>query len=271
MNIFHSIVLGIVQGLTEFLPVSSSGHLVLFQNIFGMKEPEIFFDLCLHFGTLMAIILIYFSEIKNIISSFFKGFRNTHFFSNIFEDKDLKLAFLIIIGCIPTAIIGLIIEKNSDKLFSSIFMVGIMLIITGLILFLTRFFKTATLDIKGFSFKKALIIGFVQGIAVIPGISRSGSTISTALFLGINKETAAKYSFLLSIPAIAGAELIVLLGASNIEAHFDISTFVGMLSAFVTGYLSLKLLIRIVNQGNLYIFAPYCICIGFFSIIFEII
>ena len=268
MELIHAVILGIVQGLTEFLPVSSSGHLVIFQHLFGLKESELFFDVSVHMGTLAAVIIFFWKEIRSIIISLLRFSeslikREIHF-SHIHEDADLKLALMIIIGSVPTAIIGLLLKKASDQIFSSVPIAGAMMIITGLFLWVTRWFKKE--GSKKFSIKEALLIGIVQGLAVMPGISRSGSTIAAGIFLGLNREMAARYSFLLSIPAILGAEILVLKDLSGLNIPIS-STITGTVSAFIVGYFSLKLLLYIVKKGQLHIFAPYCWIIGLAALI----
>ena len=271
MDLFQAIILGTVQGLTEFLPVSSSGHLVIFQHIFGLKDPELFFDISVHVGTLVAIIIFFRGEIKSIIASLINltvlAFKRKVSFRDIYKDKHAKLAILIVIGSVPTAVIGLLFNRIADKLFSSVVIVGFMLIITGLILWGTRWVKNDSKTIADFSLKNALFIGFIQGMAIIPGISRSGSTIAAALFSGINRETAARYSFLLSIPAIAGASAISM---NNLSGQTLIPlkiTLIGALTSCIVGYGALKLLIKIVKHGHLYMFAPYCWIIGILALI----
>lgn len=270
MNIFQAIILGIVQGLTEFLPVSSSGHLVLFQHLFGLTEAELLFDISLHLGTLVAVFIFFRQDIYAIILSILRYCKmvfKTGSFSPANEDPDLKLALLIIIGSIPTAIIGLLFHKIADRLFSSVLIAGSMLIVTGIILFFTCFVKNSTKKISLFSFKDSLIIGISQGLAVLPGLSRSGTTIATGLFLGLNHETAAKYSFLLSIPAIFGASLLSF-GDLAGNTHIYLTAYMaGALVACITGYLALKLLFYIVKKGRLHYFSPYCVIIGIISLI----
>jgi undecaprenyl-diphosphatase len=275
MNTTEAILLGIIQGLTEFLPVSSSGHLVLFQQIFGLKEAELFFDVCVHLGTLVAVILVFHREIGNIIAALLRllslSGQKDKFLQQLESDPDVKMALLIIIGSIPTAILGLMFHNIADRLFSAPFFTGLMLVVTGLLLWLTR---RARLDGKktglaGFSRTKALIIGIVQGLAIIPGISRSGSTISIGLLLGINRETAARYSFLLSIPAIVGAGLLSLKdGLSQTDPVIRLS-LLGAVSAALVGYVALKVLLRMVKTGHLYVFAPYCWLVGILAIVLS--
>lgn len=261
MDFVQAIILGVIQGLTEFLPVSSSGHLVIFQYLFGLEEAELFFDICVHMGTLIAVIIFFRKEIISILISMFQLIKligQKHaLLETINSDKDIKMAMLIIVGSVPTAIIGLGFHKISEQLFSSIFLVGCMLIITGTFLWATLWIKNDKKNIGEFSIKDALIIGFVQGMAILPGISRSGSTITTGLFLGLNRETSARYSFLLCIPAIVGAQILSLkdLGPGT---SFDIITLAGAATAGLVGYCALAMLVFIVNKGRLHLFAPYC-------------
>ncbi len=260
MTNFQAIILGVIQGLTEFLPVSSSGHLVLCQQFFGLKEEELFFDISVHMGTLVAVMIFFRKEIFAILTSLFlyiKSFKQ----KGLKPDENIKLAFLIIAGSVPTAIIGLGFKKMADTIFASVFIVGCSLIVTGFFLWATKKIKSGGKGIGDFSFPKALIIGTVQGFAILPGISRSGSTIAAGLFLGLKREMAARYSFLLSIPAILGAEILSLKDVGP-GASFDMPVIYGTLTSFVVGYCSLMLLMYIVNKGRIHIFAPYCWILG---------
>ena len=264
MNPLQAVILGIIQGLTEFLPVSSSGHLVLFQHLFGLEEPELFFNISVHMGTLAAVIIFFWQEIRSVLTSVirFPGMlsRKEVTLGHIWEDEELRLAALIIIGSVPTAIIGLLFHRVAERLFSSVFLVGCALILTGILLLLTRWLPKDGKEIREFSIVDALVIGVMQGLAIIPGISRSGSTIATGLFLGLDKETAARYSFLLSIPAIVGAEILSLKDVSF--QAFDIVTLLGTLTAGVVGYGALTLLLYILKRGQLHFFVPYCWLVG---------
>jgi len=266
MNIIQAIVLGIVQGLTGLFPVSSSAHLILFQNLMGLKDSVVFFDICVHIGTLFAVIFFFRKDIRDMAISVIDA-------SNLMLRKDTKpyqimthpeakLLILIIIGSVPTAIIGLLFHKIADQMFSSVFLVGFALIATGIALWKTRRLQDTDKTIESFTARQALIIGIVQGLAVIPGISRSGSTISAGIFLGLSRETAGRYSFLLSIPSIFGATF---LGMINLSGGVDIEmmpTIIGTITAGIVGYFSLRLLFYIIRKGNLHWFAPYCWFIG---------
>lgn len=274
MTTIEAIILGIIQGLTEFLPISSSGHLVLLQQLLGLKEAEILFNVCVHLGTLAAVIIVFHREIKNIVVALLRLFvaagKKDRTLSAIESNPELKMAMLIIIGFIPTALLGLAFSRIADRLFSSVLIVGFMLVVTGMLLWLTRrTIKAARLPaIERLNLKNAFLIGIVQGMAIIPGISRSGSTISIGLLLGIERETAARYSFLLSIPAIVGAALLSL-KSSLYETDLSINaTVVGAFTAAIVGYAALKTLLRVVKKGGLHLFAPYCWLVGVLAIIY---
>jgi len=255
MNIFQAIFLGIVQGLTEFLPISSSGHLVFFQSLFGMKEPQLFFDVMVHLGTLLAVVIYFRRDISGILhglTSWVTGERK--------NKEEIKLFFLIIIASIPTGLMGFLGKDWFESLFSKPSIAGGMLLMTGSFLWLTRWVKREGRFLQRMKWVDAILIGVAQGIAIIPGISRSGATISMGLFCGLNRELAGRFSFLLSIPAILGATLLEM---RKFQAVSEISlSLIGMVVAFGVGFLSLTLLMRIIKTGNLSNFSYYCWAIG---------
>lgn len=264
MTPFQAIILGTVQGLTEFLPVSSSGHLVLGQHLFGLKTPELLFDVAVHVGTLVAVCIYFFKDIADIVAAGGKRLgnllkKNTDL---VPFSPELRLGMMILVGSVPTAIIGMLLHGMVDVLFTSVLLVGLMLIVTGVWMWFTRGLRSTGLDAAGFSAFKAICIGTIQGLAVIPGISRSGATISAALYLGLNRETAARYSFLLSIPAIVGAALISMRDLSTAgSAHLSLVALGALVSGLV-GYGALTFLVYLIKKGNLYLFAPYCWVVG---------
>ena len=273
MTTLHAIILGVVQGLTEFLPISSSGHLVVFQQLLGLVEPGIAFEISVHLGTLAAVLIFFRKDILEVNKAAVAGVRlaiaGKGGFSRLYvDDPGFRMAILLAAGSVPTAIIGILLQTQSDRLFNSISLAGAMLIVTGLILLLTGLllWLTRGVDAKGrgmsgFTLGIALAIGIVQGLAIIPGISRSGSTIATGLLFGLDRRTAGSFSFLLSIPAIVGAAgLQVLLdGFGDVDM---VPMVVGAGVSFVVGILSLGFLMRIVSRGRLYLFAPYCVLAG---------
>ncbi len=264
MEIYQGVVLGILQGLTEFLPVSSSGHLVMGQHLFGITEPAIQFDISVHLGTLLAVVVVFYSQIREILFSMVALAGNLIYKKGekALDDPGVKMAALIIVGSIPTGFMGIFLKQYTDILFASVPLVGILLLITGIFLWLTRNLKTGACGIPEFGFKTAFFIGVCQGGAILPGISRSGATICAGLFAGIERETAARFSFLLSIPAILGAELLSMKDAFRTGFTMDQATLFGTLASFVTGYGALVLLLSIVKNGRLYRFAPYCWIVG---------
>nr|HID57958.1 undecaprenyl-diphosphate phosphatase [Desulfobacterales bacterium] len=270
MELSQAIILGAIQGLTEFLPISSSGHLVLFQKVLGLDKPEIFLDICLHLGTLMAIVVVFYGELKATalaLVSLLGRSRNKDPSTYLYEKGEVRLVWLIILGMIPTGVIGLLFHLVVQKIFSSILLVGIMLMITGILLWLTRRVKVGTKDISRVSGWDAMVIGAVQGLAAIPGISRSGSTIAVGLFLGMDRQTASCYSFLLSVPAIIGAAIIEFdyTFAGSVQSIMPI--LAGTIVAAGVGYFALKVLLRMIKRGDLYRFAPYCWLVGVVAIL----
>ncbi len=270
METLYAIALGIIQGLTEFLPVSSSGHLVLLQNLFGLTEPELLLNIWLHVGTLMAVLVVFFREILSILTTLMhfphlyrkhKGLR-----AMFRENHDVRLAGLIIFGSIPTGILGVLFHEMADRIFSSVQLVGIMLLTTGTFLWLTRWTNIHGRPLNRMKVSDSLIVGLAQGIAILPGISRSGATISAALFLGIDRDLAGRFSFLLCIPAIAGA-LTLSLNSSAASSTIPVAgIFAGTVAAGLTGYVALKILLKLVRKGRLYYFSPYCWLLGVVSL-----
>ena len=265
MQPLQAIVLGIVQGLTEFLPVSSSGHLVLLQHLFGLTEPALVFDVAVHVGTLAAVLVFFRKDVAALIGAVF-GFTGRWLgrrasVGELWQDPNLKLAALIVIGSIPTAIIGLVFHEVADRLFSSIRLVGLALLITTGLLLATRWSPQRNRSAMDFGALAALAIGTIQGVAIIPGISRSGATIALGLLLGLNRDTAARFSFLLSIPAICGAALLS--AKDLISGNIPLEVVVlGTAASALVGYSALWMLVMIVRRGRLHLFAPYCALVG---------
>ncbi len=263
MDFFQALVLGIVQGLTEWLPVSSSGHLVIAQRLMGLELP-VAFDVLLHLGTLLAVIVFFRSDIAAILKSLLRpGMKN----------PDFRMAVMVVAGSIPTALIGFVFLGFFESLFLSTEAVGIGLIITGALLLLTRLSRLfrygpgkpgSDKEHEEPDFKRAGLIGVFQGIAIAPGISRSGSTISAALMSGMKKEAAFKYSFLLSIPAVLGASLLELRGAAtgDMGGGIGFAALAGAAVAAVCGYAGLKIVKKSLLSERFYLFSVYCFALG---------
>lgn len=278
MTFLEAILLGILQGLTEFLPVSSSGHLVLAQQFLGLKEPLVFFDVMLHVGTLAAVLVAYRDAIGRLVIGGLSALGSTRFWrkprTTLNTSVELKFIWLILIGSIPTGIIAVVFKTQLESFFDEVGLVSIMLILTGVILQLPRLRreKTDSPDTSAEELKTwhAPLIGIAQGCAITPGISRSGTTISLALFLGIPAKTAAEYSFLLSIPAILGAVALKIrdVGDTTIPLYI-VGT--GMLASFIVGYIALRFLLVMLNRGKFSMFSYYCVALGLTSLLIALI
>ncbi|PIE61071.1 MAG: UDP-diphosphatase, partial [Desulfobacterales bacterium] len=259
MEIYQGIILGILQGLTEFLPVSSSGHLVLGQIYFNITEGNLAFDVAVHMGTLAAVLVVYFSDIQAIVTSFFRFLTASNKKTLNQTDENLKLTWCILAGSVPTALIGFGLKEFEHILFTSSVLVGVMLMVTGTLLWISKKYdRNNAASVKPLTLKRSLFIGVVQGLAVIPGISRSGSTIVAGMFVGLDRTLAARFSFLLSIPAICGALLISVKDVLAKGGLIEPAVICGTLVSFIVGLAALKLLLKLVHTGKFYLFAPYC-------------
>ncbi len=275
MNPVQAIILGTVQGLTEFFPVSSSGHLVIFQQLFGLREPALLFDVCVHAGTLMAVLIYFYADITKLVKALLRFLKTlparVSKQSAAAEDPDLKMAVLILTANIPTAVLGFGFYGVADRLFTSLLVVGLALVFTAGLLMGTRLVSAKGSDIIMFTAWGAVLVGFAQGLAVIPGISRSGATIAACLMLGLNRDTAARFSFLIAVPAILGALLLSLVSGSAAWGEFSAaSILLGSAVSAGVGYLALATLIKIVRHGRLFCFAPYCLLLGIFTLGFAL-
>jgi undecaprenyl-diphosphatase len=251
-QLIKTIILGIIQGLTEWLPISSTGHLKLAEYFLDLKAP-ILFDVILHLGTLIVVLFFFRKDIKNILSAL------AHL---DFKTENGKMIPLIIVGTIPTALIGIVLGDYIETTFENIQPIAIAFLVCGIMLYSSKAAKEKTDSI---GYLTALMIGTAQGIAIIPGISRSGTTIAVALLLGVKREKAFKFSFLLSIPAVLGA-----LGLTVYKQFDELATaglgwieiLAGMVLAMLVGYLALKLLWKILAKRKFHLFALYCWLLG---------
>jgi len=268
---YKSILLGIIQGLTEFLPISSSGHIVLAKKIFFIKSVGVFYEVFMHFGTSLSVIVVFRKEIADIINSLFIGIKDIlktrSLSSESVWDKNSKLGIFIIIATIPAGIIGILFKGEFLKLFENPLFVSIALIFTGIFLLITKYINKGQSEVR---FLNSLIIGCAQALAIIPGISRSGLTIGTGLVLKIKREDAVKFSFFLSLPAILGATILEFVDIINYNLNLIemIQILLAFLSAFISGYIAVKFLMKAVIAGRFYLFSYYCFLIGISGIIF---
>ena len=260
MSIFESLILGIIQGLTEFLPISSSGHLEIGKVIFGSEEigeESLFLTLALHLGTALSTLVVFRQDIIELLRGIFSSKKNV---SHIFILK-------IIISMIPAVIVGLFFEKQISVLFNqNLILVGSMLVLTGIILFWAERIPKADGEVSN---RKALFIGLVQAIAILPGISRSGSTIAGALILGIDREKAARFSFLMVLPLIFGSMAKSLLDFKGIPEQLEIIPLtLGFFASLITGIFACKWMISLVKKSQLIYFSFYCFAVGGISLFY---
>jgi len=244
-----ALFLGVLQGLTEFLPVSSSGHLVLFQQFLEIGDDHVLFDLVLHLGTLLPVLWFYRADIGRLLLDPFTGD------GPLASRHGVRTWALLVTASLPTAAIGLVFEDTFEALFSRPAALTVTFAVTGALLFLSGRLERESK--QALSFPIAFVLGIAQGLAITPGISRSGSTIATGLLLGLEREEAARFSFLMSVPAILGATLLRLGDAAEATLHPP-QLLVGFLASMVTGYLALVLLVKLVRTGMFPHFAWYC-------------
>lgn len=263
MDILKSLLLGIIQGLTEFLPVSSSGHLEIFKVFLDFSYDStnsLFFTLIVHLATAISAIIYFWKDVKEIIVSLI----------NFKKDENTFFAFYILVSMIPAGLAGYFFESEINYLFNgNLMLVGFMLILTSLILYLSDRFNNSS---KRLNLKLSLIIGVTQALAILPGISRSGATIGTSIFLGLNRDIAAKFSFLMVVPIIFGSSLKIILDNEIEFNNNNISNYlVGFSSALISGYYACKWMIIFVKRSKLIYFSIYCLLIGVLSIIYSIL
>lgn len=275
MDILQTIIMGIVQGLSEFLPISSSAHLVFTSNFYkyfkGIEivqssNQEVFLDIMLHLGTLIAVLIFFRKEILAIITAFINGIKNKDF-----SNKDCKCGVYIILGTIITVAIAFPISDFAEKLVYTPIIVSGLLIFTGLLLLFSEFLSKKFENKKNIDLKKSIFIAIAQGIAVLPGFSRSGLTISVGLLQGMERENAAKYSFLLSIPIILGASMVypfLKIDLAEVVTYNWIAIILGTIVSGVVGFLCIKYFLKFVAKFSLSIFGYYCLIVGIATGIF---
>lgn len=247
MTLIQALILGLLQGLTEFLPVSSSGHLVIAQHFFNLLTPPVLFDVLLHLATALAIIIVLWRQLLSL---------------------DKKTIGFILLASLPAGIIGVLLNSSIETLFSSVKLVALALLVTALLLFLTRYFFSQAKSTR-LTWKNTLLIGLFQALAIIPGLSRSGSTISAGIFAKLKPELIFNFSFLLALPAIFGAALLQLKDLNFAGSLLDLPLLIGFITAFISGLFSLKLLKKFVSQGKFSFFAYYCLALGLTLLVFS--
>lgn len=271
LNTVSAFLLGTVQGLTEFLPVSSSGHLVIAQHLLGWREPAVFFDICLHIGTLLAVLIILRKDVIDLIRGGLGVVLRKPFGNGVPLELPERTFFLVLVGTLPTVLMGLFARHYLEEVFASLMVVSFNLLLTGTFLWLTRYMAPLSpKSILSTRWQHTLWIGLAQGFALAPGISRSGITIAAGLFLGLDRDWAGRFSFLLFVPAAIGAVILE-------STHLDLSTvqvmptLMGIITATVTGCIALRLLLGLVRKGRFYVFAPYCWGLGIFFLLWSVV
>ena len=272
LSLLEAIFMGFVQGVAEFLPISSSGHLTLLQHFFKMEEVDNLFNILLHFATLIAVCVVYRKDIAEMIVEFFKGVGSLfggHGSRESRPPEARRLVMMVIVGTLPLFVV-LPLEELVEGVGNYPAAVSVMLLVTGCILFFSDRVGDGRKTARTATVKDALLVGIAQGVATIPGISRSGSTISAGLLLGFNREFAVRYSFLLSLPAVLGATLLKVVrafGDQGIDTSLLPKYIAGMVVAGVVGYFSIQLVRLLANKGKFGNFAYYCWIVGIVSLI----
>jgi undecaprenyl-diphosphatase len=269
MSIFQAIILGIVQGISEFLPISSSAHLVLVPMLFHWQIPQdqIFpFNVLVQMGTLVAVILYFWQDLLRMIKAFFAGLKSRQ----LFADPDSRLAWWIILATIPAGVIGLLLEDVVEAAFQSPVASALFLLVTAVMMWLAEHFSKKERSLDQITWLDALLIGFGQALAIFPGISRSGATISVGLFRNIKREAAGRFSFLMSIPIMLAAGL---LGFKDLLAVEDLSRFlpvmaIGFVTAGLVGYIAIRWLLKVLQTQSLKMFSYYCVGFAAICLIF---
>jgi undecaprenyl-diphosphatase len=269
VNLLQALWLGVLQGVTEFLPISSSGHLVLGKAILGVHTAGVAYEVFVHFGTFLAILTIFWGDVWNTLKAVGRALRHPSpgtWHESYRKDPFFRLAVLICLGTIPILVVGLLFEQEIEAAFSSPLFVSLALIVTGTFLLGTRWIKPH--DTR-FGMVRAFVIGVAQAFAILPGISRSGSTIAAAMYSGVERSEAARFSFLLVLPAILGATILEgsELLQTGLPSQGALTFLVGTLAAYCSGAIALKWLLGVIRRGRLDRFAYYCYAVGLFGLI----
>ena len=275
MNFFEAIILGLVQGLAEFLPISSSGHLALLQYFFGIEgESVLAFAVLLHLGTLISVFIVYWKDIWELILELGATIKDifTGKGPRINANPTRRLGFMIIVATIPTAIIGLVFNDMFAAMYLSLLAIGIGLLFTGTILWLSERLGSGKYGVKEMKFRHAVLVGVMQGIAICPGVSRSGSTLVGGLFSGLNREFAVKFAFLISIPSILGSVILEAPAAfeQGTSPELILPIIAGVAVSAISGLIAIKAMIKLVTNKKLFYFSIYTWALGAAVILYSI-
>lgn len=267
MELIKAVVLGIIQGLTEFLPISSSGHLVIGSEILDFQEKGVVFDIFLHLGTLLAVILVFRKEVVAMVAApiqYQRGKRGREIMDSLYWD------LLVIISVIPAVFVGLFLKDSIEGIFANLLLVFSMLFVTGVLMLLSRYLRCREISLQG---KHAFFIGCAQAMAILPGLSRSGSTIFTGMALGIDRQVVARFSFIMSIPAILGAMVLQLPELLKNPPAYNslVNIAAGTGAATISGYFAIVLLLDIVRRNRLQWFGYYCLVLSSAGMIYLMV
>jgi undecaprenyl-diphosphatase len=268
LGIIEAVLLGILQGITEFLPVSSSGHLALARAIIARDlETGITFEIVVHFGSFCSIAVYYRSLLGEILSDLFKSLTPKALKSGrLFKDENSRLSMIILLSMIPAMVVGFTLKDTIEEAFLNPFFVSIMLLVTGALLYSTKFIKSPEKDVNA---NRGFWMGVAQAFAILPGISRAGSTISLGLLMGVDRDKVANFSFLMVLPVLAGAmllEVVDLISLGEIQVPV-MSLAVGYFTSFISGYFALSYLIKLLKRKKFHYFAFYCWAVGIIGMI----
>lgn len=265
MDILSAIIIGIVQGLTEFLPISSSAHLIFAHNALGV-ESSLAFDTFLHLGSLIAVLWFFYKDIIKMIRAWLLSVGDIlqhRFVEGFRKDPYKRLAWYVILGTIPVGIVGVFFQSEVEALFAgALYVPAFFLFVTGTILYLSQRMASGKVNMNNLSAKESLFMGLGQACAILPGLSRSGTTIASGLVIGLDKEFAAKFSFILSIPAILGAAVVQMGDIGLLADENLLAVALGFIAALIAGYIAIKWVLELIQKRSLDIFAYYCWVIG---------
>jgi undecaprenyl-diphosphatase len=272
MTIIQAFIMGIVQGLTEFLPISSSAHLVIVPALFHWDIPEqqaFIFDVLVQLGTLLAVIVYFWRDLVSILQAVFQGLKER----KPFASTQSLLGWYIVLATIPAGILGLFIKDQVEQAFSSTLLVGVFLLVTAALLTVGEYFGKRTRSLEQITWLDALVIGLFQAISIFPGVSRSGSTISGGMLRSIDRPSAARFSFFMSIPVLLAAGVLALKDLTQVSGFASqIPTLlIGFITAAVVGYLAIRWLLGYLSHRSLYVFAIYCLIVGLLTIILSLL
>lgn len=289
MSILEAIFLGLIHGITEIVPVGSSGHIVLFNEIFKNSEMELYYDIMLHLATLIAVMVAFREDLINMVFEFGDMFKRIfanflvflakkkgdtrHTYVNVIDTSYKKLLIMVLISLVPTAILGVLGQGITALCASTLWAVGICFVLNGVMLFLVDRHKESLDRVKDVPYSSGILVGMAQGVSVVPGISRTASTISMGIFLGFNKKLAVKYSFIMSIPAIVGQIVYKLINVDGKGITMSLlpGYIIGMIISGVAGFFAIRIMLKIVMRRKYLGFAIYCAVIGVVAILISLI